>query len=103
MIERDDPKGTGMVFIGIIRGGLCWVQGKLVPTSMRGNSEKSSASFDRCRSCYQISLLDLPLQDSREGTAADKQALLLDLVENWEVSKPGHQASHLWKLGHMAP
>lgn len=82
-----------MGFTGIIRGGLCWVQGKYDPTCMRENSEKSSASFDHCSSCYQISLLDLALQDSREETAADKPVLLLGLAENWEVSKLGCQAS----------
>lgn len=66
-----NSKGTGMGFIGVIGGGLCWVQGKSVPTSMREkseNSEKSSANFDHCSSRYQISLLDLALQDSREET-----------------------------------
>jgi len=36
------------------------------------DSEKSSASFDHCSSYYQIDLLDLALQDSREETEADK-------------------------------
>lgn len=94
-----NSKGSGVAFTGIFRGDLCWVQGKPVPTCIRENSEKSSASVDHCSSHYQISLLDLALQGSREDTAAETRALLLDLVENWEASKPGCQASHLWKLG----
>lgn len=44
-----DSKGTGMGFIGVIRGGLCWVQEKSVPTCRRENmvhTEKSSSGFD---------------------------------------------------------
>lgn len=67
------------------------------------DSEKFSASFDHHSSHYQIGLLDLAPQDSREETAANKWVLLLDLVQNREVSNPGHHASLLWKLGHMAP
>lgn len=61
-----DSKGTAMGFIGVIRGGLCWVQEKSLPTCIRENSDKSSAGFDHCTSCYQFSLLELALEDSRE-------------------------------------
>lgn len=61
-----------MGFISIIRGGLCWVQGKSVPSCLMEDSENSSASFDHHSLRYQIGLLDLAPQDSREETAADK-------------------------------
>lgn len=48
--------------------------------------------------CYQLNLLNLALQDSREEPAADKWVLLLGLVEIWEASKPGCQAWKAWLL-----
>lgn len=92
-------KGNCMGFIGTIRGGLCWVQEKSVPIPIRENSNKSSAGFDHCTLCYQLSLLDLALHDSREEPAADKWVLLLGLVEIWEVSKLCCQAWNTWLLG----
>lgn len=75
----NDSKGTGMGFIGVIRGGFCWVHEKSVPTCIRENSDKSSAGFNHCTSCYQLSLLGLALQDSREEPAADKKCFSLAL------------------------
>lgn len=92
-----DSKGTGMGFIGVIRGGFCGVQEKSVPTCIRESRNKSSAGFDHCTSCYQLSLLGLALQDSREEPAADKECSSLP------CRALGGEQAGLSGLEHMAP